>query len=70
MNTRMEASDIGARLRDLRSQRSQQEVADALGLTAMAISSYERGERVPLDEIKVKIADYYGKTVQEIFFAL
>ena len=64
----MDAKEIGARLRELRGDRSQSEVAEALGLTAMAISGYERGERVPLDEIKVKLADYYGKTVQEIFF--
>ena len=65
----IDSKGIGARLRALRGDRSQQEVATALGLTAMAISSYERGERVPLDEIKIKIADYYGKTVQDIFFA-
>mgnify|MGYP002522600774 CR=1 FL=1 len=64
----MDAKEIGARLRELRGDRSQQEVADALGLTAMAISSYERGERVPLDKIKIQLAEYYGKTVQEIFF--
>ena len=28
---------------------------------------YERGERVP-DETKEKIAECYGKSVQEIFF--
>jgi transcriptional regulator with XRE-family HTH domain len=64
----MDAKEIGARLRELRGDRSQQEVAAALGLTAMAISSYERGERVPLDKIKIQLAEYYGKTVQEIFF--
>ena len=65
----MDAKEIGARLRELRGDRSQQEVAAALGLTAMAISSYERGERVPLDKIKIQLAEYYGKTVQDIFFA-
>ena len=65
----MDTKEIGSRLRDLRGDRSQQEVADALGLTAMAISSYERGERTPQDEIKIRLAEYYGKTVQEIFFA-
>lgn len=64
----MDTKEIGSRLRDLRGDRSQQEVADALGLTAMAISGYERGERVPQDEIKIRLAEYYGKTVQEIFF--
>ena len=29
---------------------------------------YENGERIPRDETKIKIAAYYGKTVEEIFF--
>jgi transcriptional regulator with XRE-family HTH domain len=65
----MDAKLIGARLRDLRGDRSQQEVADAIGVGVMAISNYERGERTPQDGIKIRLAGYYGKTVQEIFFA-
>ena len=65
----MDAKLIGGRLRDLRGDRSQQEVADAIGVGVMAISNYERGERMPLDDIKIRLAKYYGKTVQEIFFA-
>ena len=60
---------IGRKLRDLRGDKSCQEVADALELTRVAISQYERGERVPRDDIKVKIAEYYGQTVQDIFFS-
>jgi len=29
---------------------------------------YELGYRVPRDEIKMKLADYYGVTVQSLFF--
>ena len=29
---------------------------------------YETGKRIPRDEIKIKLADYYQKTVQQIFF--
>jgi transcriptional regulator with XRE-family HTH domain len=65
----MDAKLMGARLRDLRGDRSQQEVADAIGVGVMAISNYERGERTPQDDIKIRLAGYYGKTVQEIFFA-
>lgn len=64
----MDGKLIGARLKELRGARSQQEVANDLKLTPMAISGYERGERIPLDDIKVRLASYYGKTVQEIFF--
>ena len=57
------------RLIELRGNRTQAEVARALGISISAISMYEQGERVPRDEIKRKIAQYYGKTVGEIFFA-
>jgi putative transcriptional regulator len=29
---------------------------------------YENGQRIPRDEIKMKISQYYGQSVQEIFF--
>lgn len=60
---------IGEKLKALRGDRTQQEIANAIGVTAMAISQYERGERVPNDEIKIKIAEYFHKEVGEIFFA-
>lgn len=63
------AKEIGQRLKDLRGDKMQKDVADAIGVTTMAISSYERGERVPQDEIKKRLAAYYGTTVQDIFFA-
>ena len=60
---------IGTRLRDLRGNKPQSEVASAIGVTAMAISQYERGERIPNDEMKIRIAAYYKKSVEELFFA-
>ena len=65
---RLDGAEIGRRLIDLRGDRTQQEVADALGVGVSTIGMYERGERVPKDEIKIRLADLYGKTVQEIFF--
>lgn len=59
---------IGSRLRELRGNKPQSEVATATGVTTMAISQYERGERIPNDEMKVKIAAYYNKSVEELFF--
>ena len=64
----MDAKAIGARLRELRGNRSQQEVADALGLSKAAISLYEIGQRVPSDEVKAAMAEYFGSTVGSIFF--
>lgn len=60
---------IANRLKELRGSKSQTEVAQAVGVTPMAISLYESGERIPRDEIKVKIAEYFGTTVDAIFFA-
>lgn len=65
----MDAITIGERLVALRGSRTQEEVANALGVSVSAIGMYERGERIPRDEIKIKIAKYYKKSIQSIFFA-
>ena len=59
---------IGKRLRDLRGERSQAEIAEAVGVTAMAISQYERGERVPSDAVKLKLAELFELRVDLLFF--
>lgn len=59
---------IGATLRELRGERKREEVALAVGVTAQAISMYETGQRVPTDDMKVKLAEYFEKNVQEIFY--
>lgn len=56
------------KLRALRGEKSQAEVAKAIGVSDSAMSAYENGDRIPRDEVKIRIADYYGRTVQEIFF--
>lgn len=60
--------EIG-KLKKLRGDRTQEEVAEAVGVTKSAWAMYERGERTPRDEIKIKIAKYFGVTVEELFFA-
>lgn len=64
----MDRKEIGSRLLRLRGTRPQHKVAAELGISQNALSMYERGERIPRDEIKLKLAQYYGTTVQEIFF--
>ena len=59
---------IGANLKTLRGSKTQLEVAEAIGVTTMAISQYESGDRVPRDEIKIKLAKFFGKSVEELFF--
>lgn len=64
----MQRDEIGKRLRDLRGNKTQVEVAMSVGVTKQAINNYEIGARVPSDDIKVKLAEYFGKTVQSIFY--
>lgn len=59
---------VGQRLIKLRGGKTQEAVAKALGITPQALSNYELGLRIPRDSLKKKIAMYYKKTVQEIFF--
>lgn len=59
---------ISRRLRELRGNTPREAVALAVGVTAQAIANYETGIRVPTDEIKIKLAEYYNTTVQELFF--
>lgn len=66
---RFSPEDIGKRLRELRGVfRTQEEVASAVGIERAALSNYENGIRTPKDVDKVKIADFYGLSVQDIFF--
>lgn len=65
----MKKKEIGERLRNLRGSRKQEEVALAVDISVSALTKYERGDRIPGDEVKLRLAQYYGKTVQEIFFA-
>ena len=62
---------IGTKLKALRIMKksTQQEAAASIGITKSALAMYERDERIPRDEIKIRIADYYGESVQSIFFS-
>ena len=60
--------NIAERLIKARGDKRREEVAKAVGISLSAIAMYENGERVPRDEIKVRLADYYQTTVQKLFF--
>lgn len=64
----MDAKEIGRRLKMLRGKTPGREVCKAVGISRSTLSMYERGQRIPRDEIKNKLALYYKKTVQEIFY--
>lgn len=64
----IKAAVIARRLRELRGNKSREEVSAELGISISAISMYENGERIPRDDLKIKIANYYDVSVQDIFF--
>jgi putative transcriptional regulator len=66
---RLNKERIAEILVTLRGNRSREEVAKALGISVSALQMYENAQRVPKDEIKLKIANYYGMSVESIFFS-
>ena len=59
---------VAERLIKARGDKKREEVASAIGVSLSAITMYENGERIPSDETKIKLAEFYNKTVQELFF--
>ena len=49
----------GMILRKLRGDRTQEEIAAILGITKSSWAMYERDERVPRDEVKIRIANFF-----------
>lgn len=65
----MDNNKIGQNIKNLRYifDEAQLELADAVGLDSPnAISNYEKGIRLPNEEIKMKIAAHYRTTVDEL----
>jgi len=56
-------------LRELRQERgiTQEELAEALGVTRQTIIAIERGKYDPSLRLAFKIAQYLGKKIEEIF---
>lgn len=64
----MDKKLIGKKLLKLRGGISREVVCKDLNISVSALQMYENGQRIPRDEIKVRLAEYYNTTVQEIFF--
>ena len=47
---------------------SQQALANAVGVTRLTIHSIENGKFVPSTLLAMKLARFFGKTVEEVFF--
>lgn len=59
----------GQKMRELRGKRTKEEVAAAVNVTFSSYVKYERDERIPRDEVKIRIANYFNTSVSAIFFA-
>ena len=63
----VDLSVIAKRLIKLRGKKSREEVAKELNISVSALGMYEQGRRMPRDEVKVRFAEYYSVSVQNIF---
>lgn len=70
MDYRLDSKKISEKLGNLRLKKnvSQSQVAESLGITEAAVSQYESGQRIPSDEVKIKLSNYYGVSVQDLFY--
>ncbi|MBQ3528375.1 MAG: helix-turn-helix transcriptional regulator [Clostridia bacterium] len=61
--------NLGNKIRELRRRdgRTQEDLADALGITSQAVSRWESGGSYPDMEIMPAIANYFGVTIDELF---
>lgn len=64
----MNVNVIAKRLTELRGNIPRELVAKECDITVSALSNYENGIRVPRDEVKLRLAKFYKKSVQSIFF--
>lgn len=61
--------NLGTKIRELRRRdgRTQENLADALGVTSQAVSRWESGGSYPDMEIMPSLANYFGVTIDELF---
>lgn len=56
----LQLKTMGQWLKALRGETPLQEVANAVNITEKTLSDYEAGARMPRDEVKIRLANYYG----------
>ena len=66
---KLDRKQIAEKLIELRGEKTQAEVAKNVGISLSALAMYETGNRIPRDEIKIRLANYYGTTVESLFFS-
>lgn len=69
MEKKVDMAKAGKRLRELRGIRTRSGVSRQTGIPYSTLQAYEEGRREPACQVKQKLADYYGVSVERIFFA-
>lgn len=52
----------------IKTNKSLEEVAEEIGISYQSMQAYESDIRNPRDQVKIKLANYFGTTVADIFF--
>ena len=61
-------AEMGRRLKKLRGNKRQSDVAKAVNITRNALANYESGIRIPRDDVNARLANYYNLPLESIFF--
>lgn len=69
MEKKVDMVKAGKRLRELRGIRTRSGVSRQTGIPYSTLQAYEEGKREPAGQVKQKLSDYYGVSVERIFFA-
>ncbi len=66
----MNGKTIGEKIIFLRNEINitQKELAQKLGISVASIAIYELNERIPRDEMKKKISEFFKVPIQDLFF--
>lgn len=64
------ANIIGAKIKNLREDKNitREAFCETVGISLSALSMYETGQRIPRDEIKLKIARQLDTSIEALFF--
>lgn len=66
----MNAEVIGEKIKNLREKNniSRENFANAVEISQSALSMYENGQRIPRDEVKLRIARFFNTSIEKLFF--
>lgn len=59
---------IGENLKRARGTRSREEIAKKADISISAVHMYESGERIPRDEVKIRLSRVLGVSLVELFY--